>query len=52
MPTLGVNIRVVGTGGVTTTEVKKKGLLIDRHADLEFRIGDLLIFYFSKGGRG
>jgi hypothetical protein len=48
---IGVNIRVVSGKKDCTNEIKKKGLLIDRHCDLELRIGDLLVVYFSKGGQ-
>lgn len=43
-----MGVRVVGKDEECTNEVKRLGLAIERHADVELRIGDLLIFYYSK----
>ncbi len=44
----GVGVRVVGEGEECSNEVRRFGLVIERHADVELRVGDLLIFYYSK----
>ncbi len=45
---LGIGVKVVREEEECTREVKKVGLMIERHTDLELRVGDTLIFYLSK----
>eukprot|EP00826_Nyctotherus_ovalis_P041369 TRINITY_DN4151_c0_g1_i1.p1 TRINITY_DN4151_c0_g1~~TRINITY_DN4151_c0_g1_i1.p1 ORF type:complete len:244 (+),score=47.54 TRINITY_DN4151_c0_g1_i1:43-732(+) len=44
----GIGINILNKGEECTNEVKKLGLWIERNSDIELRIGDLLIFYYSK----
>eukprot|EP01022_Parablepharisma_sp_SALTPOND_P000968 TRINITY_DN105358_c0_g1_i1.p1 TRINITY_DN105358_c0_g1~~TRINITY_DN105358_c0_g1_i1.p1 ORF type:complete len:572 (-),score=29.68 TRINITY_DN105358_c0_g1_i1:2048-3706(-) len=44
----GIGVRVVDTEEECTNEVKKIGLWIERHADIELRIEDLLVFYYAR----
>jgi len=44
----GIGVKIVGDKEECTNEVKKSGLIIERYADIELRIGELLIFYYSK----
>ncbi len=37
----------MGPEAECTNEVKKVGFVIERHADLELRLGDLLVFYWA-----
>eukprot|EP00826_Nyctotherus_ovalis_P027992 TRINITY_DN2198_c0_g2_i1.p1 TRINITY_DN2198_c0_g2~~TRINITY_DN2198_c0_g2_i1.p1 ORF type:complete len:505 (-),score=127.95 TRINITY_DN2198_c0_g2_i1:153-1667(-) len=45
----GIGVKVVDAKhDECTNEVKKLGLAIERYADVEVRVGDLLVFYYSK----
>ena len=46
---LGINIEILEDGQETTSELKRKGLAFDLENKLELNIGDILIFYLSKG---
>ena len=45
---LGIGVKVMDYDAECTNEVKKVGLLIERHCDLELRVGDLVVLYLSK----
>ena len=45
---LGIGVKVVSDKEECTNEVKRAGLIIDRHCNLELRINDVLIVYSSK----
>ncbi len=45
---MGIGVKIVDYDDECTNEVKRTGLLIERHCDLELRVGDLLILYVSK----
>jgi len=44
----GITIKVKEKGEDCTREIKRVGLLIERHCDLELRIGDILVAYITK----
>lgn len=46
---MGMRIIVREAQKELTNEVKKLGIMIDRHSPLELRVGDVLIFYISLG---
>eukprot|EP01022_Parablepharisma_sp_SALTPOND_P015578 TRINITY_DN2214_c1_g2_i1.p1 TRINITY_DN2214_c1_g2~~TRINITY_DN2214_c1_g2_i1.p1 ORF type:complete len:541 (-),score=50.54 TRINITY_DN2214_c1_g2_i1:2226-3848(-) len=46
----GINVRVKDEKEEITNEVKRDGLIFERHAELQFRIGDCFVFYHSKNG--
>ena len=45
---LGIGIKIVNEQESCLVEVKKLGLLIDWHTQMEMRVGDILVFYFTK----
>jgi len=47
---MGIKLKVFKKTEELTNELKKIGLLVDRETEVQLRVGDQLIFYFSKGG--
>mmetsp|Transcript_3640 Transcript_3640/g.7815 ORF Transcript_3640/g.7815 Transcript_3640/m.7815 type:complete len:397 (+) Transcript_3640:2577-3767(+) len=47
---IGVTIEVVDSRARVTTEIKRMGLLFDRHCPVQLRVGDTLVLYISRGG--
>ncbi|CAG9333485.1 unnamed protein product [Blepharisma stoltei] len=47
---LGILIEVKLKEEVITNEVKRMGLLFDRHKPVQMRIGDILVVFISRGG--
>eukprot|EP00826_Nyctotherus_ovalis_P066321 TRINITY_DN9792_c0_g1_i6.p2 TRINITY_DN9792_c0_g1~~TRINITY_DN9792_c0_g1_i6.p2 ORF type:complete len:135 (+),score=40.42 TRINITY_DN9792_c0_g1_i6:613-1017(+) len=45
---LGIGVRVVEEKEECTNEVKRAGLIIERHCDLQLRVNDVLVFYSSR----
>lgn len=45
---LGIGVKIVNESECCVVEVKKLGLLIDRNRPMEMRVGDVLVFYFTK----
>lgn len=47
---IGVTIEVVENRTRVTSEIKRMGLLFDRHCPVQLRVGDTLVLYISRGG--
>ncbi|CAG9330815.1 unnamed protein product [Blepharisma stoltei] len=50
MDLIGIGIEIHNKNGEITNELKRMGLLYDRHCSLHLKIGDTLVLYISKGG--
>ena len=44
----GITVKIKGANEECTNEVKRDGLIIERHSDIELRIGDYFVFYHSR----
>lgn len=46
---IGILVEIVPKKNEVTNEVKRMGLLYDRHCSMQLRIGDILVLYISRG---
>ena len=44
----GIDARIVNTRKETANEVKRDGFIIERHSEIQLRIGDCFVFYYSR----
>ena len=47
---IGARVEVKGPKDEIVNEVKRIGLVFDRHTPIELRIGDTFVLYISRGG--
>ncbi len=45
---LGMTIKIKEQNDILVNEVKRVGLMVDRYVDLELRVGDQLVLYYSR----
>jgi len=48
--TFGIGFQILQKNEECSNEIKRYGLIIERHADLQIKIGETFIFYYSKSG--
>lgn len=47
---IGIKVEILPKGAESTQEVKRMGLVYDRHKGLELNLGDTFVLYISRGG--
>jgi len=50
--TFGIDVRIKGTNEELVNEIKRDGFIIERHSEIQLRVGDCFVFYYSRNDQG